>query len=188
MAGEKLLAFSVSAGQYLPKWRPGQDYKTSYSSDLTRGGGVLRDLSHEIDYTFYLCGELKLRSAMASSHSHLELKSDDICTILATNNQGAHIQIQMDYLSFRPKREIEIQTDNMTISANLISNEIRVYYAERKMDKFIFGDLMRDFTYQAMHADVLGNSGEHVTNFTEANQIMLLIDKITNNFMDKSWT
>ena len=188
LRGKKLLTFSVSAGQYLPTWRPDQDYKTSYSSDLTRGGGVLRDLSHEIDYTFYLCGQLKLQSAMASSHSHLQLKSDDICTILATNHQDTHIQIQMDYLSFRPKREIDIQTDDMTISANLISNEIRVYYADDKMDEFIFGDLMRDFTYQAMHADVIRNSGEHVTNFTEANQIMLLIDNITDHFMDKSWT
>jgi CMP-N,N'-diacetyllegionaminic acid synthase len=188
LKGKKLLAFSVSAGQYLPTWRPEQDYKISYSSELTRGGGVLRDLSHEIDYTFYLCGQLKLQSAMASSHSHLQIKSDDLCTILATNYQCAHVQIQMDYLSFRPKREIEIQTDDMTISANLISNEIIVYYDDGKVDEFIFEDLMRDFTYQAMHADVIENSGGCVTNFTEANQIVLLIDNITEHFMDKSWT
>ena len=184
---EKLLSFSVSSGQYLPTWRPSQDYKLSYSSDINRGGGVLRDLSHEIDYTFYLCGEIKLQSAMASSHSHLQLKSDDICTILATNDHNAHIQIQMDYLSFRPKREIEIQTDKITVSANLISNEISVYYSDGKKEEFIFGELNRNFTYLAMHGDILDNSGANVTSFIEANQIMQLINNITDNFMDKSW-
>lgn len=187
MKGKKLLSFSVSAGQYLPKWRPEKNYKTSYSSDLTKGGGVLRDLSHEIDYTFYLCGQLKLQSAMASSNSHLQLKSDDICTILATNYQCTHIQIQMDYLSFRPKREIEIQTDDMTISANLISNEIKIHYVDGRVVEFSFGELMRDYTYKALHEDVITNNARCVTNFEEANQIMLLIDNITENFMDKSW-
>ena len=184
---ERILSFSVSAGQYLPIWRPSQDYKLSYSADLKFGGGVLRDLSHEIDYTIYLCGDLTLISAIANSNSHLDLKSDDLCTILATNKYSAHVQIQMDYLSFRSKREIDIQTDNVSISASLISNEIKVFYKDGKQENFNYGELERDFTYQNMHADIIENSGERLTNYTEANAIMLLIDNITNNYMDKSW-
>lgn len=187
LQGEKLLSFSACSGQYLPSWRPSQDYKLSYSTDLKRGGGVLRDLSHEIDYTLYLCGEIKLISAMASSHSHLKLKSDDICTILAKTEHNAHIQIHMDYLSYRPKREIEIQTDNMTISASLVLNEVNVYYPAGGIDKFTFEGLSRDCTYQNMHDEVLQNSCVKLTNYAEANQVMLIIDNITNNFMDMSW-
>ena len=187
LKGERLLSYSAAAGQYLPSWRPSQDYKLSYSSELTRGGGVLRDLSHEIDYTIYLCGEIKLRSALASGHSHLQLNSDDTCTILATNNHNAHIQVHMDYLSYRPKREIEIQTDNMTISASLIDNEINVYYPSGKTVNFVFKELGRDFTYKAMYVDILQNSYHTCTTYIEANRTMQLIDNITSNYMDKSW-
>jgi len=187
LEGELLLSFSACSGQYLPSWRPNQDYKLSYSTNIERGGGVLRDLSHEIDYALYLCGDLKLISAIANSRSHLKLKSDEVCSILATTENDAHIQIHMDYLSYRPKREIEIQTDNMTISASLILNEINVYYPAGGTDKFVFEGLSRDCTYQNMHEEVLQNSCKKLTNYVEANQIMQVIDNITDKYMDMSW-
>lgn len=184
---ENLLSFSVRAGQYLPSWRPDQDYKKSYSADLSRGGGVLRDLSHEIDYSLFLCGELQLVSAMAGATSHLSLNSDDLCTILATNVMGTHIQIQMDYLSHRAKREIEIQTDRFTISACLVSGIIEIYDKHGFVEKIEYGILDRNFTYFAMHDSVLRNMTHILTSFDEANSIMKLIDGVTDNYMDKKW-
>jgi Predicted dehydrogenases and related proteins len=187
MNGETILSFSVAAGQYLPTWRVGRKYEDSYSCYLSRGGGVLRDLSHEIDYTQYLCGELSLHSAMASSRSHLKIAADDLCTILATNCQGAHIQIQMDYLSFRPKREIEVQTDNMTISANLITNKIEVFYPDKDPEFIDLGLCSRDQTYIEMHENMAEFGGTALTSYNDANSVMKLIDVITENFMDQSW-
>jgi predicted dehydrogenase len=187
LENERVLSFSVQSGQYLPSWRPSQDYRTSYSADLFRGGGVLRDLSHEIDYTQWLCGGLDLISAIAGSYSHLDLNSDDICTILAKNKLGTHIQIQMDYLSYRPKREIEIQTDNYTISACLISNCIRIYDRKGFVETINDEILDRNFTYLAMHSAVFENKLEKLTSFQEANDIMKIIDSITNNYMEKKW-
>jgi predicted dehydrogenase len=39
---------------YLPAWRPSQDYTKSYSADSARGGGVINELIHELDYNEYL--------------------------------------------------------------------------------------------------------------------------------------
>lgn len=187
MTKEKLLSFSARAGQYLPTWRPDTDYLKSYSAKLSRGGGVLRDLSHEVDYTAWLCGKLSLVSSLATSHSHLRLQADDMCTILATNNNGAHIQIQMDYMSFRPKREIEIQTERNTISACLVKNKIDIYDSTGKVNTIDFGVLERNFTYNAMHTAIANNELHMLTAFSEANDVMDIIDNITNNYMDKKW-
>ena len=40
-------------------WRPKQDYHTSYSAYKNKGGGVLLDLSHELDYATWIFGSLK---------------------------------------------------------------------------------------------------------------------------------
>ena len=39
-----VLSVHIYVGQYLPDWRPQQDYRKSYSVSRTQGGGVLRDL------------------------------------------------------------------------------------------------------------------------------------------------
>ena len=57
LAGKRLLMVSISAGQHLNEWRPGTDYKKSYSASERQGGGVLRDLSHELDYCQWLFGK-----------------------------------------------------------------------------------------------------------------------------------
>lgn len=184
---EKLLSVSITAGQYLPTWRPGQNYKNNYSYDLHRGGGVLRDLSHELDYACLLCGELKVISAIASSISHLNINADDICTILASNRKGVHIQIQMDYLSFRPKREIEIQTEDKTIVANMVQNSINIYRSDGSLETLEFGECERDLTYKKMHDNLLNFDGNKLSSFENASNVMKIIDLVTNNYMDKSW-
>ena len=39
-----VLLVQIYVGQFLPDWRPQQDYRKSYSVSRTQGGGALRDL------------------------------------------------------------------------------------------------------------------------------------------------
>jgi len=48
--GKEVYSIQAYVGQYLPDWRPGTDYSKCYSASKAQGGGVLRDLSHELDY------------------------------------------------------------------------------------------------------------------------------------------
>ena len=52
----RVLWLSVEAGQYLPDWRPWQNYRESYSARLELGGGIILDGSHELDYICWLLG------------------------------------------------------------------------------------------------------------------------------------
>ena len=54
---EKIISAQIYVGQYLPEWRPDKDYRKSYSAEKALGGGVLRDLSHELDYMNWFFGE-----------------------------------------------------------------------------------------------------------------------------------
>ena len=71
--------FSVRAetGQYLPDWRTGRDYRNTASARGESGGGVLRELSHEIDYLRWVFGDIEWVSAWCGKQSDLEIDVED---------------------------------------------------------------------------------------------------------------
>ncbi|MDE9525511.1 hypothetical protein [Xenorhabdus bovienii] len=187
---EEILICNAIVGQYLPTWRENTNYLESYSASLERGGGVLRDLSHEIDLVKYICGNIKLVSALSSSHSNLNLKSDDICTILASNNHSAHIVIQMDYLALTHKRLMFIQTNNLTIKADLISNILEVTDIHKNLKTYNYDWINRNYTYESLHNELLLDQSipkNTITTFEDGNHTMKIIDIITDQYMEKNW-
>ena len=55
----KIFSVYTVVGQNLETWRPGRNLNTTVSSSKEKGGGVLRELSHELDYS-QLCLEILL--------------------------------------------------------------------------------------------------------------------------------
>ena len=51
----KIWNVNIICSSFLPNWRK-QKYFKSYSAIKRKGGGVLLDLSHELDYTKFLFG------------------------------------------------------------------------------------------------------------------------------------
>lgn len=92
------------AGQWLPDWRPKQDYRESYSADPLRGGGVLLDLIHEIDAARWLLGEFETVAAVAGSWSSLDIRSEDVAALLLSRPGGPVVSIALDYISRVPIR------------------------------------------------------------------------------------
>ena len=56
----KVFFVEAETSSYLPSWRKTVDYTKSYSAFPNRGGGVLLDLSHEIDYLKWLFKDLNI--------------------------------------------------------------------------------------------------------------------------------
>ena len=106
-----LIRARLECGQYLPSWRPGSDYRTSYSADRKRGGGVLFDLVHEIDLAVYLFGASRIDYAFADKRSSLDVKSEDVASLHLSGNCGVPISIGLDYAARRKVRNIEIVGD-----------------------------------------------------------------------------
>jgi len=53
------LSVRCEIGQYLPNWRPASNYRTGVSARSELGGGVLLELSHEIDYLCWIFGDVE---------------------------------------------------------------------------------------------------------------------------------
>lgn len=85
-------------GQYLPDWRPNQDYRNIYTAKKSEGGGILMDASHEIDYMLWLLGEIDTLHCIAGTISDLEVDVEDTASINLRFKSGSIGEIHLDFV------------------------------------------------------------------------------------------
>ena len=178
LENEKTYYVNVMAGQYLPTWRTEHDYTKSYSADKSKGGGVLRDLSHELDYIHWLFGEFSIIKAINSKISNLEISSDDIFTALAQTQKGAIINVTMDYISKAPLRKMLIHTENKTFSADFILNTLEYYGKEGRNITIDLPTIDRNYTYLNMHHSIIQNDTSSISGLHDGLYIVKIINDV----------
>lgn len=170
LRSERILSVHAYVGQYLPDWRPATDYRTSYSASLERGGGVLRDLSHELDYLIWMLGGWKRVSAIGGHFSSLDINSDDIFALMLVTQLCPVVMLQMNYLDRLARRFIIINTSKHTIEADFIRGTITV---DRDSQSYT---TERDYTYKAMHEEILSNNTGSLCSLEEGIETLRLIE------------
>lgn len=90
------LALRAEVGQYLPDWRPDQDYRESVSAKHALGGGAILELSHELDYVRWLLGEVKTVRARVGRLSDLEIDVEDTVESVLEFKNGAIGSVHLD--------------------------------------------------------------------------------------------
>jgi predicted dehydrogenase len=93
---------------YLPNWRPGQDYRKTYSANKDQGGGILLDDIHEPDYLCWLLGGVVKVSGSLENLGDLNIDSEDIAEYTLWHRCGAYSQIHTDYLRRDKSRGCEL--------------------------------------------------------------------------------
>lgn len=94
----KVLTVRCEIGQYLPSWRPDVDYRTTVSAQKALGGGVLLELSHELDMLRWVFGEVDWLSAWTGRQGTLEIDVEDCAMLQMGFVGGAVAQLSMDFL------------------------------------------------------------------------------------------
>jgi predicted dehydrogenase len=122
----RLVHASFEAGQWLPDWRPQQDYRQSYSARAALGGGVALDLIHEVDAARWLLGEFEQVAALLNRGSSLEIETEDTASLLLRSCLGVPATVQLDYVSRRPFRRYRIVGDMGTAEWDLPSRTLTV--------------------------------------------------------------
>jgi predicted dehydrogenase len=115
---------SLQAGQWLPDWRPGRDYRSTYSARAQSGGGVIFDLIHEIDAARWLFGEFDQVRSMSAKSSRLAIDAEDSAGILLGRRGGPLVSIGLDYIARPPIRRYEIFGDEGTLIWDLRAQQL----------------------------------------------------------------
>ena len=147
---KKVFYIEAESSSYLPLWRKNINYQNSYSADRSKGGGTILDLSHEIDYLFWLFKELKLKKIITKKISNLKIQSDDFTLILGSLKGNEIVKIKLTYFNIRATRILNICfKDNVQIYADLLTSKLEIFTKNKKkiikFKKFSQAQSTKDF-------------------------------------------
>ncbi|SHF80847.1 Predicted dehydrogenase [Modicisalibacter ilicicola DSM 19980] len=178
---ETSVAVSVRCGQHLSEWRPGTKIENSYSASSEAGGGVLRDLSHELDYLLWLFGPWSRVTAIGGNYDVLGIDADECWSILMEMQSGVSATINISYLDRPAQREIAITTRTGTLKADLVNATL---FIDGKKETH---PTQRDQTYLAMHHAMLGGESSDICSAKEGLAVVNLIQSIEKASESRNW-
>jgi predicted dehydrogenase len=112
------LGLQAQVGQWLPDWRPGRDYRDTYSAKKELGGGAILDLCHELDLAIHLMGPVRRVSCICGCYSPLEIDTEDMAEISLEHEEKRLSHVHMDYLQRGYVRSCRITGTEGTIIWN----------------------------------------------------------------------
>lgn len=178
LKSKKIFNVNVFCGSYLPKWRNNIDYRKSVSAKKHLGGGVLLDLSHELDYVQWLFGKIKIEHCKSKKLSNLDIETDDFLNLVGKTDQNVSIQITLSYFTHNPTRKILIDGKNISLHADLINKNV-ICYEKNKKKIYNFKNSNRNDEYRDQHIAVLKKRGsDRLCTFREGKQLVYLINQI----------
>ncbi|MFA7677421.1 MAG: Gfo/Idh/MocA family oxidoreductase, partial [Candidatus Omnitrophota bacterium] len=142
----KILSVKASVGQNLLDWRPQKRYQDTVSAKKELGGGVLLELSHEIDYVRWLAGEIDNISAFSGKVGQLEVDVEDIAELNLKFKSGAMGNIHLDMLDMAANRSCRIIGEKATIKweSSSTSDELKIYSSKESGWQDLFSSNRED--------------------------------------------
>lgn len=130
---EKVISVRAISSSFLPDWRPGQDYRETYSAHAELGGGVDIDLIHEWDYLTWIFGMPTECLGIAGRFSNLEINSNDTALYVAKNDKLTY-ELHLDYFGRKTQRTLDIFTQDDTIQCDIVSGTVSYLKEGRTLD------------------------------------------------------
>jgi predicted dehydrogenase len=142
----------IDCGSYLPSWRPHTDYRLTPSAQSSLGGGVLLELSHELDYAQWCFGPIAQVQALLARSNTLETDVEDMADLMLVNDKGLPITIHLDFCRRQASRHCVVETDRGSLRWDGLENTVCWEPANGEPRTWAFGkdrDLM--FIEQLRH-------------------------------------
>jgi len=134
----KILHVQVDAGSYLPSWRPNQNYRRSVSANKNLGGGILLELSHEIDYLKYFFGNFDHIFANTSNTGTLDIDVSDLAHLFIKTKSGVICNATLDFCRLHTTRKCKIFGSEASLSWDISKHSVEINYPGNK-EFFDFG-------------------------------------------------
>ncbi len=157
-----LISVRAEVGQYLPSWRKGVDYRGTVSARKDLGGGVLLELSHEIDYLNWIFGTPESVFGIISKQSNLDVDVEDNVDLLiryCVNKDEKKFlvaNLSMDFVRLNSVRQCTVIGSTGSIRWDGLANIVEKYNPSEKAWSLIYkGEDTISETYFAQMKDFM---------------------------------
>jgi len=172
LAPAKIVTASIWNAQYLPEWRPNRDYRKTSSARRDLGGGVLRDLSHDIDLLLHVFGPIRSVSARVERLGELDIDTDDTVVLWGDLATLGTVTVYLSYLDRTKRHEIRVTSTEMSLNCDLLTGEITSSGVSSMFST------TRSETFLRMHSDVLSGNPVTTCSMRDGVRVTQLIDAI----------
>lgn len=135
----RVLSVDAQVGQYLPDWRPHQDYRKGVSAQKCLGGGALLELSHELDYLSWILGFPRKLFCSARKSGVLDIDVEDCVDAMFEYPDGVVATVHLDFLQRAPSRTCKVIGSEGTLILDFINNTLSLYKASES--KVLYSDI-----------------------------------------------
>jgi predicted dehydrogenase len=179
----KIYTVNIIAGQSLLKWRKNINYKNSVSAQKKLGGGVLLELSHEIDYCNWIFGSFNRLFCRNSKISDLKVDVEDNAQILIFSKNKYPVSINLDFFRKDKSRICHVVGKNGSLIWDGVKNKL-IYFSSNKKKwiniKFKKNDMKSTYTLMLKEMIKLcsskNNFKSNLADVSHAGKVVRLID------------
>lgn len=151
----KIIFVQAEHGSYLPNWHPNEDYKKSYAGRKELGGGVVLTSIHEIDYLYWLFGDIVEVYSQSGNFSNLKINAEDYSATLLKFKNGIVGELHLDYFQHPSSRKCKIVGTKGTIIWDYNQNLVKLF--DNKTNKWNIILKLNSFDINSTYVDEISH-------------------------------
>lgn len=128
----EVIAARIQTGSFLPRWRPWQDYRQSYSASPEWGGAIL-DCIHEIDLALWYFGPANVVGAACLPAKMIGLEADGLAEIILCHESGMLSNVHLNFVQRDYRRTCQVIGSQGTIYWDFSNHQVVVYGADGQL-------------------------------------------------------
>jgi predicted dehydrogenase len=149
-----VLSVRAETGQYLPAWRPGRDYRSTVSANASSGGGVLLELSHELDYLRWVFGDVDWVQSWFGKVSSLEVDVEDTAHLMLglknpENGIELVVQLNLDFVRHDQVRTVTAVCERGSLRWDGVRGVVQRFDEGDREWSTVFSDSGEATTYES---------------------------------------
>lgn len=127
-----IIAARLQTGSFLPRWRPSQDYRQSYSASAEWGGAIL-DCIHEIDLALWFLGPARLLASAYLTAWTIGLETDGLSEMILQHTSGALSSIHLNFVQRDYRRTCQLIGSEGTLYWDYETHVVHQYGLDGKL-------------------------------------------------------
>ena len=178
----KILHARIECGSYLPDWRLDQNYRKTVSALPELGGGVLLELSHELDYLHWFFGNPVDVQAQIRNSGTLDINVEDQVDLLVTSKQGYPITVQIDFNRRHIERKCKVLTTEGELIWDAVNKNVTWKGVNKEQSKYEYNNERNSIYRKQLEVffDCIENDNDPIVTVKDGINVISLIDAVRN--------